>query len=119
MPARTGQGHRCPGRSGASGSASIPRFRTGSRSGGRPHPVVAQPLRASRRADGLAALTAWESEVLTPMAEGRSNAGIADALVVSGGTVERHVVSIFDKLGLPPDEADNRRFLAVLRYLST
>lgn len=81
--------------------------------------VVGQLLRASRRADGLASLTARESRVLTLMAEGRSNAGIADALVVTGGTVEKHVASIFDKLGLPPGEADNRRVLAVLRYLSS
>jgi DNA-binding NarL/FixJ family response regulator len=51
------------------------------------------------------------------MAEGRSNAGIAAELVVSGGAVEKHVASIFSKLGLPPDESDNRRVLAVLRYL--
>ena len=81
--------------------------------------VVGQLLRASRRAGGLAALTARERHVLTLMAEGRSNAGIADALVVTGGTVEKHVASIFDKLGLPPDEADNRRVLAVLRYLGS
>ena len=81
--------------------------------------VVGQLLRASRRADGLAALTARERHVLALMAEGRSNAGLAGALVVSGGTVEKHVTSIFDKLGLPPDEADNRRVLAVLRYLSS
>ena len=43
----------------------------------------------------------------------------ADALVVTGGTVEKHVASIFDKLGLPPGEADNRRVLAVLRYLGS
>jgi len=81
--------------------------------------VVAQLLRASRRADGLAALTARERHVLALMAEGRSNAGIAGALVVTGGTVEKHVASIFDKLGLPSDEADNRRVLAVLRYLGS
>jgi DNA-binding NarL/FixJ family response regulator len=57
--------------------------------------------------------------VLALMAEGRSNAGVADALVVSGGTVEKHVASIFGKLGLPPGEADNRRVLAVLRYLGS
>jgi DNA-binding NarL/FixJ family response regulator len=51
------------------------------------------------------------------MAEGRSNAGIAAELVVSGGAVEKHVASIFTKLGLPPGESDNRRVLAVLRYL--
>jgi DNA-binding NarL/FixJ family response regulator len=81
--------------------------------------VVGQLLRAGRRADGVAALTARERHVLALMAEGRSNAGVADALVVSGGTVEKHVAGIFDKLGLPQDEADNRRVLAVLRYLSS
>jgi DNA-binding NarL/FixJ family response regulator len=81
--------------------------------------VVGHLLRAGRRADSLAALTAREREVLTLMAEGRSNAGIADALVVTGGTVEKHVASIFDKLGLSPDEGDNRRVLAVLRHLGS
>jgi len=79
--------------------------------------VVSQLLRASRHADGLATLTRREREVLTLMAEGRSNAGIATALVVSGGAVEKHVASIFGKLGLPASEGDNRRVLAVLRYL--
>jgi DNA-binding NarL/FixJ family response regulator len=81
--------------------------------------VVGQLLRASRRTDGLAALTSRERHVLALMAEGRSNAGIADSLVVTGGTVEKHVASIFAKLGLPPDEGDNRRVLAVLRYLGS
>ncbi len=81
--------------------------------------VVSQLLRASRRAGGLAALTARERHVLALMAEGRSNAGVAGALVVSEGTVEKHVASIFAKLGLPPDEGDNRRVLAVLRYLGS
>jgi DNA-binding NarL/FixJ family response regulator len=81
--------------------------------------VVARLLRASRRAAGLAALTARERSVLTLMAEGRSNAGVAEALVVTGGTVEKHVANIFDKLGLPQAEADNRRVLAVLRYLGS
>ena len=52
------------------------------------------------------------------MAEGRSNAGIAAALVVSEGAVEKHVSSIFTKLGLPPAEHDHRRVLAVLRWLN-
>ncbi|GAA2542164.1 response regulator transcription factor [Winogradskya consettensis] len=81
--------------------------------------VIAQLLRVSRHAAGIAALTTRERHVLSLMAEGRSNAGIADALVVTGGTVEKHVASIFDKLGLPQTEADNRRVLAVLRHLSS
>jgi DNA-binding NarL/FixJ family response regulator len=79
--------------------------------------VVGQLLGAGRHARGLAALTAREREVLALMAEGRSNAGIADVLVISAGVVEKHVASIFAKLGLPPAEGDNRRVLAVLRYL--
>jgi DNA-binding NarL/FixJ family response regulator len=81
--------------------------------------VVSQLLGASRHVHGLAALTAREREVLSLMAEGRSNAGIASALVVSVGAVEKHVASVFDKLGLPPSEGDNRRVLAVLRYLGS
>ena len=81
--------------------------------------VVSQLLRASRHSDGLAELTTRERHVLALMAEGRSNAGIASALVVAAGTVEKHVASIFGKLGLPQDEGDNRRVLAVLRYLGS
>jgi DNA-binding NarL/FixJ family response regulator len=62
-------------------------------------------------------LTPREREVLALMAEGRSNAGIATSLIISSGSVEKHVASIFGKLGLPPSEGDNRRVLAVLRYL--
>jgi DNA-binding NarL/FixJ family response regulator len=80
--------------------------------------VVAQLLGASRR-DGLAALTPREREVLGRMAEGLSNAGIAAALVISDRAVEKHVANIFTKLGLPPSESDNRRVLAVLRYLQS
>ena len=79
--------------------------------------VVRQLLRASRHAGGLATLTAREREVLALMAEGRSNAGVADGLVISAGAVEKHVASIFSKLRLPPSEGDNRRVLAVLQYL--
>jgi DNA-binding NarL/FixJ family response regulator len=81
--------------------------------------VVGQLLGAGRHARGLATLTPREREVLALMAEGRSNAGIASALVVSDGAVEKHVASIFAKLALPPSEGDNRRVLAVLRYLGT
>lgn len=79
--------------------------------------VVSQLLAARGAVSGLGSLTTREREVLALMAEGRSNAGIASALVVSGGAVEKHVASIFAKLGLEPSDTDNRRVLAVLRYL--
>ncbi len=80
--------------------------------------VVAQLLGASRRASDLAdRLTRRECDVLEAMAEGRSNAAIAGALVVSEGAVEKHVANIFAKLDLPVSDSDNRRVLAVLRYL--
>ena len=75
--------------------------------------------RPGRGATGLGSLTAREREVLSLMAEGRSNAAIAAELVVSPGAVEKHVAGIFAKLGLPPSDGDNRRVLAVLRYLGT
>ena len=81
--------------------------------------VVTQLFGASRRADGLAALTPREREVLTLMAEGRSNGAIAASLVVSERAVEKHVANIFSKLGLPPSDTDHRRVLAVLRYLGS
>ena len=62
-------------------------------------------------------LTPREREVLELMAEGRSNAAIADQFVVSERAVEKHVTSIFGKLGLAPAPADHRRVLAVLAYL--
>jgi len=78
--------------------------------------VVAQLLARSRHP--LGGLTPREREVLTLMAEGRSNSAIAHALVVSGGAVEKHINNIFTKLGLAPAEGDHRRVLAVLRYLN-
>jgi DNA-binding NarL/FixJ family response regulator len=78
--------------------------------------VVSQLLSASSHRH-LAALTPRERDVLGLMAEGRSNAGISAALTISDGAVEKHVASIFGKLGLPPAEGDNRRVLAVLRHL--
>jgi DNA-binding NarL/FixJ family response regulator len=78
--------------------------------------VVAQIL-ARRRTAALDDLTPREREVLSLMAEGRSNQAIADALVVTSGAVEKHVSSIFGKLGLPANEQHNRRVLAVLAYL--
>ncbi|HVU79014.1 MAG TPA: response regulator transcription factor [Gaiellaceae bacterium] len=65
----------------------------------------------------LADLSPRESEVLGLMAEGRSNAGIAAALVLSVGAVEKHIANIFTKLRLPPSPDDHRRVLAVLAYL--
>ena len=77
--------------------------------------VVAQLLARSRHP--LAALTAREREVLALMAEGRTNTAIAAALFVGEGAVEKHINSIFAKLGLAPADRDHRRVLAVLRYL--
>lgn len=79
--------------------------------------VVAQLFARARRHDPLAMLTPREAEVLQFMAEGRSNAGIAAAMVVTEGAVEKHVSNIFAKLDLPIVESDHRRVLAVLRYL--
>jgi DNA-binding NarL/FixJ family response regulator len=79
--------------------------------------VVTQLLARRRKTHPLDTLSPREAEVLHLMAEGRSNAGIAEALVISGGAVEKHVNSIFTKLGLAPAAGDHRRVLAVLRYL--
>jgi DNA-binding NarL/FixJ family response regulator len=65
----------------------------------------------------MTALTPREREVLALMAEGRSNRAIAARLVVSDGAVEKHVTSIFMKLGMEPADSDHRRVLAVLAYL--
>ncbi len=79
--------------------------------------VVAQ-LFSRRREDGpLERLTPREREVLSLMAEGRSNAGIAEALVLTIGAVEKHVQSILSKLDLTQSTGDHRRVLAVLAYL--
>ncbi|GLH95492.1 DNA-binding response regulator [Phytohabitans aurantiacus] len=79
--------------------------------------VVSQLLVRRRRDDPLRELTPREREVLSLMAEGRSNTAIARTLVVSDGAVEKHVRNIFTKLQLPPDEEQHRRVLAVLTYL--
>ncbi len=67
--------------------------------------------------DAFSELTPRELEVLGLVAEGRSNAGIADALVITPRAVEKHITRIFDKLGLAAAEADHRRVLAVLAFL--
>ncbi len=79
--------------------------------------VVAQLVSRGGEDGPLAELTPREREVLGLMAEGRSNAGIADALVLSVGAVEKHIASIFAKLGLRQSDSDHRRVLAVLTYL--
>jgi DNA-binding NarL/FixJ family response regulator len=79
--------------------------------------VVGQLLRRHRQEDPLEQITEREREVLGLMAEGRSNHAIAAQLVISERAVEKHVTSIFSKLGLPPTEDDHRRVLAVLTFL--
>ena len=79
--------------------------------------VVSQMLVRRRVHDPFEELTSREREVLGLMAEGRSNQAIADALVISGRAVEKHVTSIFTKLNLPPAPEDHRRVLAVLAFL--
>ena len=82
-------------------------------------PEVIAQLLARKRQSRLAALTPREREVLGLMAEGMSNAGIAQRLVVSDGAVEKHISSIFAKLDLTASETEHRRVLAVLTYLRT
>jgi DNA-binding NarL/FixJ family response regulator len=81
--------------------------------------VVSQMLGRRRVKDPLEELTPREREVLGLMAEGRTNQAIAEALVISGRAVEKHVTGIFSKLDLPPAAEDHRRVLAVLAYLDT
>jgi DNA-binding NarL/FixJ family response regulator len=79
--------------------------------------VVTQLFSASRHDDGIARLTPREREVLTLMAEGRTNSAIAASFVVTERAVEKHIANIFAKLGLVASDSDHRRVLAVLRYL--
>jgi DNA-binding NarL/FixJ family response regulator len=79
--------------------------------------VVSNLLGRQRREDPLSELTEREREVLGLMAEGRSNRAISEQLVVTERAVEKHVTSIFGKLGLPQTAGDHRRVLAVLTYL--
>ena len=79
--------------------------------------VVAAVLSTRRRADPLQTLTPRERDVLTQVAEGRSNDAIAERLVLTTRTVETHMASILTKLGLPAEPGTHRRVLAVLAYL--
>jgi DNA-binding NarL/FixJ family response regulator len=79
--------------------------------------IVSQLVGRRRRDDPIDQLTPREREVLEHMAQGRSNQGIAEQLVVTERAVEKHVTSIFGKLRLPHAPEDHRRVLAVLTYL--
>lgn len=86
-------------------------------------PIVVEELMtrpSSTPALLLDSMTARERDVLAAMAQGRSNSGIADSLYISGSAVEKHITSIFDKIGLPVGEADtHRRVAAVLAFLQS
>lgn len=79
--------------------------------------IVSQLLGRRRRDDPLAQITPRERQVLELMAEGRSNQGIAERLVITERAVQKHITSIFDKLGLTASGDDHRRVLAVLAFL--
>jgi DNA-binding NarL/FixJ family response regulator len=79
--------------------------------------LVSELIQARRRRDPLDVLSPREREVLALMAEGASNAGIAQQIFVTEGTVEKHVRSILTKLDLPESDTEHRRVLAVLRFL--
>jgi DNA-binding NarL/FixJ family response regulator len=81
--------------------------------------VVSSLLGRTRRVDPVDELTGREREVLELMAEGRSNRAIAEGLVITERAVEKHVTSIFGKLGLEPTAEDHRRVLAVLTFLKS
>ena len=81
--------------------------------------VVARLVGRRRRSSPIDSLTKRETEVLSLIAEGLSNAGVAAELVVTVAAVERHVTSIFDKLGLHQSPDQHRRVLAVLNYLQS
>jgi DNA-binding NarL/FixJ family response regulator len=80
-------------------------------------PEVVAQLFSRRKAGPLEELTPRELEVLGLMAEGRSNAAIAEQLILTVGAVEKHIANILMKLRLPPSDTDHRRVLAVLAYL--
>lgn len=80
--------------------------------------VVAQLFARQRDNQVLERLTPRERDVLAMMAEGKSNAAIAESLVLSVGAVEKHIANIFGKLDLAPSTTENRRVLAVLAYLN-
>ena len=79
--------------------------------------IVSQLIDRGRRDDPLESITPREREVLELMAEGRSNQGIAERLVITERAVQKHITSIFRKLGLPASTDDHRRVLAVLAFL--